>query len=55
MPSGIDSDKIVANYEKGVLELHLPKVEEVKPKKIAIKTSATKVIDADSADVKNEK
>ena len=25
------------------------------PKKIAIKTSATKVIDADSADVKNEK
>jgi len=55
MPSGIDSDKIVANYEKGVLELHLPKVEEVKPKKITIKTSATKVIDADSADVKNEK
>jgi len=55
MPSGIDSDKIEANYEKGVLELHLPKVEEVKPKKIAIKTSSTKVIDADSADVKNEK
>jgi len=55
MPSGIDNDKIIANYEKGVLELHLPKVEEVKPKKIAIKTSSTKVIDADSADVKNEK
>lgn len=55
MPSGIDSDKIEANYEKGVLELRLPKVEEVKPKKIAIKTSSTKVIDADSADVKNEK
>jgi HSP20 family protein len=55
MPSGIDSDKIEANYEKGVLELHLPKVEEVKPKKIAIKTSSTKVIDADAADVKNEK
>jgi HSP20 family protein len=55
MPSGIDSDKIEANYEKGVLELHLPKVEEVKPKKIAIKTSSTKVIDAHAADVKNEK
>lgn len=55
MPTGIDSDKIEANYEKGVLELHLPKIEEVKPKKIAIKTSSTKVIDADSTDVKNKK
>ena len=47
MPSGIQSDKIEANYDKGVLELHLPKVEEVKPKKIAITTSTTKVIDSE--------
>jgi HSP20 family protein len=55
MPSGIESDKIEANYDKGVLELHLPKVEEVKPKKIAISTSTTKVIDAESADADSEK
>jgi len=55
MPSGIESDKIEANYDKGVLELHLPKVEEVKPKKIAITTSSSKVIDAESADADGEK
>ena len=55
MPSGIKSDKIEANYDKGVLELHLPKVEEAKPKKIAITTSTTKVIDAESADADSEK
>ena len=55
MPSGIESDKIKANYDKGVLELHLPKVEEVKPKKIAITTSSTRVIDAESADAASEK
>ena len=55
MPSGIESDKIEANYDKGVLALHLPKVEEVKPKKIAITTSTTRVIDAESADADTEK
>jgi HSP20 family protein len=50
MPAGIESDKIVANYDKGVLELHLPKAEEIKPKKITITTSPTTVIDAKAAD-----
>jgi HSP20 family protein len=36
LPSGIESDKILANYENGVLKLHLPKAEEVKPKRIQI-------------------
>ena len=54
MPSGIERDKIEANYDKGVLELHLPKVEEVKPKKISIKTSSTKVIDGNAAEVASE-
>lgn len=54
MPSGIESDKIEANFTKGVLELHLPKIEEVKPKKIAITTSSTKVIDATAADTASE-
>ncbi len=54
MPSGIENEEIKANYDKGVLELHLPKVEEVKPKKIAITTSSTKVIDAKAADSASE-
>ena len=33
----IDSDKIEANYDKGVLVLRLPKSEEIKPKRIPIK------------------
>lgn len=38
LPAGIEGDKIDARYENGVLKLHLPKVEEVKPKKISIHT-----------------
>jgi HSP20 family protein len=51
LPSGIDTEKIEANYDKGVLELRLPKVEEIKPKKIVVKTTDTKVIDADLKEV----
>jgi HSP20 family protein len=54
LPSGIEADKIEAKYDSGVLELHLPKVEEVKPKKITIKTSSPKVIDASAEEVISE-
>ena len=54
LPSGIKSEKIEANYDKGVLKLHLPKVEEVKPKKITIKTSTPEVIDGNAAEVASE-
>ena len=54
LPSGIDSEKIDAKYESGVLELHLPKVEEVKPKKITIKTSSPEVIDTHAEEVISE-
>jgi len=36
IPSTIDTGKIEANSDKGVLEITLPKAPEVKPKKIAI-------------------
>ena len=36
LPSGINAEEIKADYGDGVLTLHLPKAEEVKPKKIAI-------------------
>lgn len=36
LPEGVDSDKIQANYENGVLYLAIPKLEVAKPKKIEI-------------------
>ena len=36
LPSTVDSAKIEASYEDGVLEVTLPKAPEVKPKKIAV-------------------
>ena len=45
LDSRINSDKIQAEYEHGVLTLHLPKAEEVKPKRISIRGDG-KVIEA---------
>ncbi len=39
LPFRIKEDEIQAEYKYGVLKVHLPKAEEEKPKKIAIKTS----------------
>jgi len=46
LPSGIDADKIEADYDAGVLTVHLPKLEEVKPKRITIGGSRQPVIEA---------
>lgn len=52
LPAGIDADKIEASYEAGVLKLRLPKAEEVRPKKIAIKSGEKpKVIEARASEV----
>ena len=37
LPQGVLTDKIDADYQNGVLKLHLPKSEECKPKRIAVK------------------
>lgn len=37
MPAAVDSDKIEATYENGILEIRLPKMKEAKPAKIQIK------------------
>ena len=35
---GVDSDKIRAELKNGVMELHLPKAEAIKPKKITVRS-----------------
>lgn len=39
LPSRVDVEKADASFENGVITITLPKLEEVKPKTIAIKTS----------------
>lgn len=36
-PDGVDVDRIKARFKNGVLEVHLPKVEEGKGRKVEIK------------------
>lgn len=36
LPADLDTEKIEASYENGVLEITLPKVPEVTPKKISV-------------------
>ena len=36
LPMGVQTDKVKANYRDGVLEVKLPKAEEVKPREIKI-------------------
>ena len=38
LPAAVKSEAIEAKYEAGVLTLKLPKTEEVKPKKIAVRS-----------------
>jgi HSP20 family protein len=45
LPKGVDSDKIVADYRGGVLELRIPKPAESTPKKIAIGGTAQTAIE----------
>jgi len=37
LPTGVKKDAIKAAYKNGILEIHLPKAEEVKPKRIKVK------------------
>jgi HSP20 family protein len=41
-PMGVNADKIEANFDNGILEIHLPKTEEVKPKQIKIQAKQLK-------------
>jgi HSP20 family protein len=45
LPKGVDSDQIKAEYHDGVLELHIPKPAEIKPRKITISSGSQKQIE----------
>jgi HSP20 family protein len=45
LPSGVNGNKIQANYDAGILKLHLPKSEEAQPKRITVKTTVPKMIE----------
>lgn len=36
LPADADTERVTATFEKGVLELHAPKVATAKPRKVAI-------------------
>ena len=40
LPEGINPDEIRAEFDKGVLEVHVPKPEERKPRRVEIKAHA---------------
>jgi HSP20 family protein len=41
LPEGVDADKIEASFDKGVLEVRIPKPEARKPHRIAIGKDST--------------
>jgi len=46
LPSTVDSEKVSANYEKGVLKIALPKKAEAKPKQIKVNVGSEKQIES---------
>jgi len=40
LPQGLEADKASANFENGILNLRIPKAEQVKPRQIRINTTS---------------
>jgi HSP20 family protein len=50
LPDGVDPDKVKASFDRGVLEVQIPKPELRKPHKVEIEVGATEpAIEAESA------
>jgi HSP20 family protein len=41
LPTGVDADKVNATYHNGVLEVHVPRTEEAKPRRIQVQGERT--------------
>jgi HSP20 family protein len=49
LPEGVNADAVTANFDRGVLEIRIPKPEQRKPRKISIGVGdAPKTIESDS-------
>jgi HSP20 family protein len=46
LPTTVDSEKVQANYDKGVLKIALPKKAEAKPKQIKVNVGGEKSLEA---------
>jgi HSP20 family protein len=46
LPTTVDSEKVSANYDKGVLKIALPKKAEAKPKQIKVNVGTEKTVEA---------
>jgi HSP20 family protein len=53
IPTNIKAEDIEASYDAGVLTLHLPKTEEVKPKRIQIQAGKQKMLEGTLRDKNN--
>jgi HSP20 family protein len=49
IPEGVDADAITARFDKGVLEVKVPKPEQRKPHRVAIEGGATPAIEGPEA------
>ena len=45
LPNTVDSEKVSANYEKGILKVTLPKRAEAKPKQIKVNVGTEKTLE----------
>jgi HSP20 family protein len=52
LPQGVDEDKIHADFKDGVLEVHVAKPQEVKPRRIQIGGEAPKTIEGTASESK---
>jgi HSP20 family protein len=50
LPEGVDADAIKASFDRGVLEISIPKPEQRKPRKIAIGESAQPAIEGEATE-----
>lgn len=51
LPKGVDAESVTANFDKGVLEVRIPKPEEHKPRRVAISVAdGAPVIEGESKD-----
>jgi len=54
LPEGVDPEAVEAAFDKGVLEVRIPKPEQRKPRKVAIKAGGTGTKTIEGSEAKSE-